>query len=719
MNCQELQRILDERELAELSVADQRELKRHASACADCEAALAAHDAVRAVAVPPMPAAFEQRLRRLVAAQVAVAPASRRAFGRPWLVVGLLGFGVAAATVVGLQFSGNAGNDASGADAARPASIAGEVDAPAGFRPAEPRENGAAGAGAAITAADAGGNAGEPAPTADPVPGRFTVAVSPLRQQATDPEAIRLSEVVYAALLDELRRIPNLELIALDAADVVDTSVTIQSPAAVSFEGGPASQRVFSISPNGAAEPIAGERTLVLVDSRAALAGGNGEPVVVGTGTAPVSLETIPTALSSRIESITSGTAGAVAYTGGGPLAADGDPAAGVVNVVLLNNVAGIRVDLSQTDGGFDSVPVAAGQEPMPYDFRLDVASAHAARTWSFSVSGRARSPAARFSFSAGASPGEPVEPLELAQQVIAQLQENLLPPDDSVVAGIELEVLDTTRSTEDRLAALSRLRRVEGRKDDERPIGSDIVAAVLALVPGASPEQRASIWRLLRDTNDPLLLPALGNAVRYETSDAARLEAAVSLSRFGDEPSVRAALELAARTDAAANIRQFASWATRDEAGWREHIVASLFNSSQSDAERLAPLLFEPRNYEGIQAAPASLGPALDSSVAGELAALIARQPDEAVRVQLLVRLAREDHPALTPLFLERLNADDSDRVRLTAVTALRRWIDEPAVRYGLERAAADDVSGRLRTVVETVLANGSGSAAAGTEIR
>jgi outer membrane cobalamin receptor len=55
-------------------------------------------------------------------------------------------------------------------------------------------------------------------------------------------------------------------------------------------------------------------------------------------------LNTIPTALSSRIESIASGSSDEYGA----------DAMAGVVNVILDNNITGIRVDLNYTG---DSTP--------------------------------------------------------------------------------------------------------------------------------------------------------------------------------------------------------------------------------------------------------------------------------------------------------------------------------------------------------------------------
>ena len=48
-----------------------------------------------------------------------------------------------------------------------------------------------------------------------PASAGFTVAVTPLQQQAADPEAIRLTEAAHRVLLDELRRVPSLVLVEI------------------------------------------------------------------------------------------------------------------------------------------------------------------------------------------------------------------------------------------------------------------------------------------------------------------------------------------------------------------------------------------------------------------------------------------------------------------------------------------------------------------------
>ena len=77
-------------------------------------------------------------------------------------------------------------------------------------------------------------------------------------------------------------------------------------------------------------------------------------------------------------------------------------------------------------------------------------------------------------------------------------------------------------------------------------------------------------------------------------------------------------------------------------------------------------------------------------------------------MRARILQRLALEDSPALTPLFLDRLSEDEVDVVRVSAASALARRLDEPGVRAALERTAAQDPLPRVRAVATRILEGG-----------
>jgi HEAT repeat protein len=70
-----------------------------------------------------------------------------------------------------------------------------------------------------------------------------------------------------------------------------------------------------------------------------------------------------------------------------------------------------------------------------------------------------------------------------------------------------------------------------------------------------------------------------------------------------------------------------------------------------------------------------------------------------------VLQRLSREAGPAITPLLLDRLTADEAEIVRLNAAYSLRQRLDEPGVRFAFERAASVDSSEAVRSAAQSVL--------------
>jgi HEAT repeat protein len=98
MNCQDIRRLLDQRNLASLSRAETGQIESHLWQCESCSAQWQAHQQIAQfrAAVPAVPQALVEQLGTLAGA--AGSPASRR-FRRPVIVGSLLVFGVAAAYV--------------------------------------------------------------------------------------------------------------------------------------------------------------------------------------------------------------------------------------------------------------------------------------------------------------------------------------------------------------------------------------------------------------------------------------------------------------------------------------------------------------------------------------------------------------------------------------------------------------------------------------------
>jgi hypothetical protein len=96
MNCNDISRILDEREIAALCAADLAEFKAHLSACSDCSGQSLASQRVLAFrsAVPPLPASLHERAEQLYEQRMLTA--GERRTRRPVLIGSLFLLGAAA-----------------------------------------------------------------------------------------------------------------------------------------------------------------------------------------------------------------------------------------------------------------------------------------------------------------------------------------------------------------------------------------------------------------------------------------------------------------------------------------------------------------------------------------------------------------------------------------------------------------------------------------------
>ena len=688
MNCQNIAEILDEGDTRNLSAAERRALEVHIAGCEECRAAFAAHEAMGAMVLPAMSPDLEEQCCRLVVARTA--SSGRRVGGRPFVVVGLLLAGVAAAAFLGLNLVGGSGGDPELPELVVTTADSNEnVDEPAALPPPESGE--------------ALAGPGEPAPDAPGAAG-FTVGIGPLRQGSAIPEVIRITETVYRAFLDELRRIPNIELVMISPDELASTGApagwwywigddtAVPSSARIPTSGNPAVsgalRGIIEFEPASVANVVTTfpppsdgtatqeSRTLVLVDSRRPVQAGSDEEV---------DLSTMPTALVARMAEV----------TGGASAAASAEPTAGVVNVIFDNNIDGVRVDMSyNTTAGSDAAML--GPELLAYDVLLNAtgSSRPGSNAWIFTVNARSRS-AGRLSTSVSEEIGEAVDPSAFVKQLIVTLQAEIFPVDEALLAAITAKVLDRGMPVDEWLDELNRLKQMTGRAGQTR-LSDDVARAIADMSTRITdPRQLSSFISALQGLDNAVLVQPLANVLRNSESDGIRLEAAIQLAGFRRDPVARAALDAAASADPSPDVRLNARWAALDEAGHRNLIVASLLDTRLTDAERIEPLLLD---LGWAQIEPVDLGSAVDATVVNELSQLLRRHEPAATRARVLGRLSREDSQVLTPLFIERLRDDEAEVVRTAAATALGQRLDEPVARQALERATIDDPSPGVR---------------------
>lgn len=197
MNCQDIMRILDDRDIGALGEAERREVAAHLAACPDCARDWEIHQRLSAAAIPPMPAEFAAQCRALVAARPA--PASGRRASSRLILIGTLAAVAAAAAMLAVRLTGP--RQPVGVTMSAPATIRTAAMESTGLEhPTETRPIDRTGGSGDIAA--------RPAESVKP----FTV-LARLRLAADDPALRRVLQVHYAQLLDQLRAVPGLQLL--------------------------------------------------------------------------------------------------------------------------------------------------------------------------------------------------------------------------------------------------------------------------------------------------------------------------------------------------------------------------------------------------------------------------------------------------------------------------------------------------------------------------
>ena len=99
MNCDDITRLLDERELSQLSAAEVRDIEAHVAQCAECARQCLASERMARFrcGVPALPPALREQAHRLHAA--CESPAVRKSTRRPLLFGSLFVLGAAATAV--------------------------------------------------------------------------------------------------------------------------------------------------------------------------------------------------------------------------------------------------------------------------------------------------------------------------------------------------------------------------------------------------------------------------------------------------------------------------------------------------------------------------------------------------------------------------------------------------------------------------------------------
>jgi hypothetical protein len=200
MNCQDIFRTLDSRDVDELSSSERNACEAHALSCRDCGSEWVVYTRLSAMPTPPLSRDFVARCVAVAATQngniTSRRPSRMVLLGTVFVVAG-----AAAAAMLGLQLTASR-DDGKSVTLTVPYIAAPEAVVHKALDTSSVPEDAA--------------QASPPSPPAIPESpgGTFTVTVLPLREESKDPDITMAAETYYSALLDELRKVPGLVMVS-------------------------------------------------------------------------------------------------------------------------------------------------------------------------------------------------------------------------------------------------------------------------------------------------------------------------------------------------------------------------------------------------------------------------------------------------------------------------------------------------------------------------
>lgn len=276
--------------------------------------------------------------------------------------------------------------------------------------------------------------------------------------------------------------------------------------------------------------------------------------------------------------------------------------------------------------------------------------------------------------------------PAAMAASLVESLRKRYFPEDPTLKLRLQSQLLDAALEPRQRLQALTDLGMRSARRDAlQDPM---VVRGALALAASASdPAVRAQVWRAMRGGRNPDLVAPVTAALLHESDAEVRLQAVVLLQEeFASDPRAREALEVVARGEARPLVRALATRALAGEKAWRDYIVASLKDTSRSDAERIEAFMYHVAtpgptpgsyNYSGQLGRTPDSSELLDEGAIQALTRLLpvaAKAPEfKPVMGSVFSLLASLQKPAITAMFRGMLEQSADAQLRELAANALR----------------------------------------------
>jgi hypothetical protein len=374
----------------------------------------------------------------------------------------------------------------------------------------------------------------KPAPTQDVSP-KYSVLVLPLRQQAQNVAGRSEVEALYAAMLDELRKVPGLRL--QEQGD--------------SYPGDGQADYVLTITSLATAVSQSGGVVMRATDGSTRCAENGGPEMFCGNGGASI--------------------------TGG----------------LQLTRIPGAQLDIDHGSNGISRFTIAGPSDPASVVWvEMKVESTRsAAALYTLPMRAEGAPEQQRCKNAVGLQSPDCMSPTQLAARQVETWRLQVFPPDPA----FQQRVLARLARTSQELAGgvefhdlLQGLVRGDGSRLD-----AGTLSALVNFLAGQPASTRVSAWSMLRQVSHPALVAPLVDSLRHDPDRQVRLSALAGLAaNYSADPEVRRVFEEIDREDPDPMVRATVRRALYGPAQWHDDVLAALNDAELPYEARLAPLI-------------------------------------------------------------------------------------------------------------------------------
>lgn len=190
----------------------------------------------------------------------------------------------------------------------------------------------------------------------------------------------------------------------------------------------------------------------------------------------------------------------------------------------------------------------------------------------------------------------------DMAQQVrrtAEDLRLQVFPLDSAMRAQLIARMGDSAVAEPERARALGDLLSAANRTGPGASMDATTVAAAARLL-ADQPASRGMVARALRGHPEPVLVPLLLESLDSGVDEATRQETLITLvADYSGDPTVRAALQVAAGSDGSELLRALAAYPVAGVDAWRSY-VRRILDEGASPADKVKPLIFAANQTAG-----------------------------------------------------------------------------------------------------------------------